>query len=161
MKKFLITILLSALTALPAFAATAADYYRIAAENAKHDDPQAQCLLGMLHLYGGDGVSKDHHEAVKWFRKAAEQGYAPAQFRLGLCYAQNIGVSKDMAEAVKWFRKAAEQGYHPAQYSLGVCYAQGIVVSKDMAEAIKWYRKAAKQGNQAAKKALNDLGETW
>jgi TPR repeat protein len=27
----------------------------------------------------GQGVPQDHVEAVKWYRKAAEQGYAKAQ----------------------------------------------------------------------------------
>jgi len=27
----------------------------------------------------GQGVAKNHQEAVKWFRKAAEQGFAKAQ----------------------------------------------------------------------------------
>ena len=31
----------------------------------------------------GRGVAKDEVEAVKWFRKAAEQNYAQAQFFLG------------------------------------------------------------------------------
>jgi uncharacterized protein len=33
------------------------------------------------------GVPEDDAEAVKWFRKAAEQGYADAQYNLGLMYA--------------------------------------------------------------------------
>ena len=31
----------------------------------------------------GQGVTQDNAEAVKWYRKAAEQGYAAAQFNLG------------------------------------------------------------------------------
>ena len=29
---------------------------------------------------------KDQAEAVKWYRKAAEQNYGSAQYHLGLCY---------------------------------------------------------------------------
>ena len=29
--------------------------------------------------YNGQGVQRDYAEAAKWVRKAAEQGYAPAQ----------------------------------------------------------------------------------
>ena len=29
---------------------------------------------------------KDHAEAVKWYRKAAEQNLAVAQYNLGVCY---------------------------------------------------------------------------
>jgi tetratricopeptide (TPR) repeat protein len=67
----------------------------------------AQCKLGVCYQFGR-GVAKDEAEAVKWYRKAAEQGNADAQFNLGLCYANGHGVGKDEVEAVKWFRKAAE-----------------------------------------------------
>jgi len=82
---------------------------------------------------------------VKWFRKAAEQGYAAAQYNLGVCYKKGEGVSQDKAEAVNWYRKAAEQGVAKAQYNLGVCYDNGEGVSQDKAEAVKWF-KAAEQG---------------
>jgi TPR repeat protein len=62
---------------------------------------------------------------VKWYRKAAEQNYAPAQFNLGYCYANGQGVGKNKVEAVKWYRKAAEQNYTPAQSNLGWCYDNG------------------------------------
>jgi TPR repeat protein len=56
----------------------------------------------------------DMREAVKWFRKAADQGDAKAQLNLGACYFRGEGVKQDKAEAVKWYRKAAEQGYELA-----------------------------------------------
>ena len=58
-------------------------------------------------------------------RKAAEQGYAEAQFNLGCCYDCGNGVAEDKQEAAKWYRKAAEQGYAMAQYNLGNCYYKG------------------------------------
>ena len=62
-------------------------------------------------------------EAVKWYRKAAEQNFAEAQYNLGVCYDNGQGVAKDYAEAVKWYRKAAEQNHAQAQYNLGVATA--------------------------------------
>jgi uncharacterized protein len=62
---------------------------------------------------------------VKWFRKAAEQGYANAQHNLGYMYHSGKGVTQDYAEAVKWYRKAADQGLAIAQTNLGVKYAKG------------------------------------
>ena len=55
----------------------------------------------------GKGVLKDDKEAVKWYRKAAEQGDAKAQNNLGVKYGNGLGVLKDYKEAVKWYRKAA------------------------------------------------------
>jgi len=97
----------------------------------------------------------DYPQAVKWFRKAAEQGNAFAQFNLGQIYTQGKGVPQDYAEAVKWWRKAAEQGYAGAQYNLGFMYDKGLGVRQDDAEAVKWYRKAAEQGYAGAQ---NNLG---
>ena len=69
-------------------------------------------------------MAKDYVEAVKWYRKAAEQNHAEAQYNLGICYAGGQGVEKDYVEAVKWFRKAAEQNDAEAQYSLGCVLRQ-------------------------------------
>jgi len=81
-------------------------------------------------------------EAVKWYRKAAEQDHALAQYNLGACYAFGQGVAKDCVEAVKWYRKAAEWNLALAQSNLGVCYAKGEGVRKDEVEAVRWYRRA-------------------
>ena len=93
---------------------------------------------------------ENYAEAVKWYRKAAEQGDARAQCFLGFFYDNGQGVPQDYEEAVKWYRKAAEQGYAKAQYNLGVCYENGLGVPQDYAEAVKWYCKAAEQGDAKA-----------
>ncbi len=93
---------------------------------------------------------KNYTEAVKWYRKAAEQGHAQAQCNLGNCYYSGQGVTKNISEAVKWYRKAAEQGFAWAQNILGYCYNNGEGVTQDYAEAVKWYRKAAEQGHANA-----------
>jgi TPR repeat protein len=96
----------------------------------------------------------DFTEALKWYRKAAEQGDAEAQTYLGGMYESGEGVTQDSAEAVKWYRKAAEQGYATAQTYLGRHY-NGEGVTQDYAEAVKWLRKAAEQGDEEAQ---NNLG---
>ena len=58
----------------------------------------------------GEGVETDPQEAVKWYKKAAEQGHAISQFCLGSCYFYGKGVSKDAREAAKWLTLAADQG---------------------------------------------------
>ena len=44
----------------------------------------------------GQGVQKDYKEAVKWYRKAAEQGYAKAQFNLGFMYYKVKGCPRTL-----------------------------------------------------------------
>ena len=90
-------------------------------------------------------------------RKAAEQGDADAQSRLGYMYFEGKGVGQNYAEAVKWFRKAAEQGDVYAQNGLGNMYFEGKDVEQNYAEAVKWYHKAAEQGNANAQGALGNM----
>ena len=73
--------------------------------------------MGVMYAEG-DGVAKDLEEAIKWWRKAADQGDANAQFNLGWAYSNGEGVAKDSEEAAEWFRKAAEQGHAGAQRAL-------------------------------------------
>ena len=50
-------------------------------KQAESGDAVAQNKLGLCYA-NGDGVPKDLSEAVRWYRKAAEQGHAPAQSAL-------------------------------------------------------------------------------
>ena len=91
-------------------------------------------------------MPEDDAEAVRWYRLAADQGDANAQYNLGLKYASGEGVPEDDAEAVRWYRLAADQGLAIAQNNLGLMYASGEGVPEDDAEAVRWYRLAADQG---------------
>ena len=57
----------------------------------------------------GYGVPQDYAEAMKWYRLAAEQGDASAQYNLGLMYADGRGVPQDDETAYMWFDLAASQ----------------------------------------------------
>ncbi len=103
-------------------------------------------------------ANEDHAQAVEWYRKAADRGYAPAQSNLGLMYELGLGARQSNAEAVAWYRKAADQGYALGQNNLGIMYANGLGVAADEAEAIAWYRKAADQGNTHA---INNIGNIY
>lgn len=111
--------------------------------------PEAQNALGIIY-----DSTQAHAEAVKWYRKAAEQGYVNAQYNLGICYANGEGVPQDYVEAAKWYRKAANQGNAMAQYNLGLCYYNGKGVPQDYAEAVKCFRRAAEQGYANAQNIL-------
>ena len=49
---------------------------------------------------------QDYALAVQWYRKAADQGNADAQFNLGVMYANGQGVLQDYVTAHKWFNLA-------------------------------------------------------
>jgi TPR repeat protein len=41
-------------------------------------------------------------EAVKWYRKAAEQGHRLAIAKMARCYRTGVGVDRDEAEASRY-----------------------------------------------------------
>ena len=107
----------------------------------------------------GNEFEKDDAEAAKWFRKAAEQEDALAQFFLGCCYFDGQGVTENEAEGLKWLRRAAEQGLGIAQASLASRYLEGCGVAKDEAEGLKWLGKAAEQEDALAQLMLGVMYE--
>lgn len=94
---------------------------------------------------------------MKWYRKAAEQGYAAGEYSLALSYSKGEGMPLDYEKAFELFSKSAQQGYTNAQLYVGNCYAQGRGTSIDYTAASKWYRMAAEKGDSLAQYALSDL----
>lgn len=84
-------------------------------------DAEAQYEYGRQQAMGENLV-----EAMKWFQKAAEQGYAKAQYWLGFFYGNGLGIRKNEKEAMKWYRKAAEQGYVRAGEALESLYRHSV-----------------------------------
>ncbi len=93
---------------------------------------------------------------MKWYRLAADKGYATAQFFLGIMYDDGYGVPEDDTEAVKWWRLAADQGVAVAQSNLGAMYANGNGVPEDYIEGYARFNVAVALGDEVAK----DLKET-
>ena len=66
----------------------------------------AQFKIGEMY-YNGEGVPQDYAEAIKWYRKAAEDNYAhgyasDALFYLSDMYHRGVGVPKDYVQAYMW-----------------------------------------------------------
>ena len=89
-------------------------------------------------------------KALKWYRSAAEQGHAKAQYYLGVMFDMGEGVPQDYVEAAKWYRTAAEQGLAVAQSNLGAMYGLGQGVPQDYVQALMWFNLAASQGYSEA-----------
>jgi uncharacterized protein len=117
-------------------------------------DVVAQFSLGALIYYGGD----DTAQAIEWFRRAAAQGYAPAEFQVGQLHEFGFGVAPDAGAALVWYRKAAEHGSAAAQRAVGDFYQKGRGVAADAAEAARWYRRGA-DGDDV--RAQNELGQMY
>jgi len=60
-------------------------------------------------------VQQSSATSLEWYRKAAAQGHADAQFCIGVYYHNGRGVEQSFATALEWWRKAAAQGHAAAQ----------------------------------------------
>lgn len=109
-------------------------------------DPDEQYTMGSTYEKGNDLV-----RAAEWYRRAADQGHARAQHRIGRCYARGEGVAVDLDEAVAWYARAAAQHYPTAQSDLGACYYHGTGVVADGERAAHWFGRAARQGDALAR----------
>lgn len=76
------------------------------------------------------------------WRKAAQQGYAPAQVRL----ADILDKAEEDEEAAGWYRKAADQGNAAGEYGLAQMLLKGEGVKKDVEQARIYTLRAAEQG---------------
>jgi len=115
-------------------------------------------------------VGLNEEAAFSWYLKAAHNGNAIAQYRVGLYCSKGIKVAiphghgtyhifiillPNEQESAVWFRRSALQGYSKAQNRYGVCLEDGIGVPINEKEAFQWYMKAGKQGHGSA---MNHLG---
>ncbi|SUA35716.1 TPR repeat protein [Neisseria zoodegmatis] len=101
---------------------------------------------GMVGANGIIGVieseNKNFEKAFKLYQIAADTGFAPAQYNLGIAYHNGEGVRPDFKEAVKWYELAANQGWRPAIAVLVDIYSRGSPeIPKDEAKVQYWQSK--------------------
>jgi TPR repeat protein len=87
--------------------------YELVEKAAKKGNATAQYSLGVMNYPLGDSSFDENqgnlHEALIWYRRAAEQGDVDAQVSLGLACADGIGVPQNYIEAHKWYNLAASR----------------------------------------------------
>ncbi|KAF9120166.1 hypothetical protein BGW39_011628 [Mortierella sp. 14UC] len=135
---------------------TRQDFVRIHA-SARYGETAAQLSLGDMYWHGQGGIEKDHAEAMVWYFKAAGQGDAVGQCRVGDLYHNGRGVTRNHQTAMEWYLKAARQDHPPAQERIGLLYLHGQGVSQDNSLALDWFRKAADQGHTDAQCIIGAL----
>ena len=87
--------------------------------------PAAQHQVGQRHLHGV-GTPKDHHQAMEWFKKAADQGHPHASYNLAIGHLK--GYRKDLlkeGEPHKLIQHAASQGVKEAHKVLNDVCSKG------------------------------------
>ena len=123
-------------------------------KRAKKGNTDAQFKLGVMYDIGL-GVSQDFAMIVTWWRKAEEQGLAPAQEFLNTqISSENL---QEKGNEFNQLKIRAKQGDAMAQYNLGVLYAEGETIPQNFSEARKWSLEAAEQGFAPAQYNLGVL----
>ena len=87
----------------------------------------------------GEGVTKNDVESVKWYRKAADQGDAMAQFNLGSMYANGYGVVQNYVVSHMWLNLARAQGDEGARKNMEILVKR--MTKAQIAEAQKMARE--------------------
>lgn len=77
---------------------------------ASRGEQDAQFMIGNLYFTGAVEFEQNREWGVQWYLRAANQGYAKAQFTLGYCYEFGEGVPQDQAEALFWYYAAYNNG---------------------------------------------------
>lgn len=83
----------------------------------------------------------DLASAIKWYREAAEAGFAPAQAKLAFV----LDHAEENEEAAAWFARAAAQGNAEGEFGLARMLAVGEGIARDPAQALRWMKAAAEQ----------------
>jgi TPR repeat protein len=81
---------------------------------ARAGDLRAQFALSRFYEQGLGQNINDMRQALAWLQEAAERGYAPAQFRLGLFYYDGVEIEEDLEAAELWWGRAADQNLFEA-----------------------------------------------
>jgi TPR repeat protein len=111
------------------------------------------CLADMVEDYQNANEAQgrdDFMVAMPLLKKAADEGYAPAQS----LYGEMLDAAESNEEAVSYFIKAAEQGDARGQLGLAKMYGAGKGVKLDNEKAAYWLTKAAEQDYFEALKVI-------
>lgn len=126
------------------------------ARTAQGRSADARYLLGQLYA-SGQGVARDDHQALHWYRMAAQQGHTAAQYQLGQFLDAGRGAQADPKAARHWYQQAALQGDAEAQMALGSMLLDGRGGARDVAQARYWLLRAARQGLGQAQLQLGSM----
>ncbi len=124
---------------------------------AEAGDTASMDTLGNIYMYGNiystewysvwDGIEVDEQEAVSWYTKAADAGYAPSMYNLAQCYFNGTGVQKSLESSLEWYRKAADAGNEKAMEAYNRLTDSNIYDTTSVSENYKDGLAAYSSGN--------------
>ena len=123
-------------------------------EETNNGDAVAMFNLGKVFEEGRLGRRINLYTARNWYKKAADKGFVPAQYK-DEDLSRKIKEEIKKEERIQQFKQ--DQDEAGKLYNEGWRYEHGNDVPKDIEYAKELYRKAALKGNQMAKSRLNFL----
>lgn len=124
----------------------------------------ARAQYDLAKVYYSDLVKDgayNEKQALYWFEKAAEQGFADAQYWYGHCLKCGVGIRfSNKRSAVVWFEKAAEQGHTAAQKELYRAYIDGVNCERNYGKALRWLKSVIDTEDREAEYELASLYES-
>ncbi|KAI9268442.1 hypothetical protein EDC94DRAFT_656876 [Helicostylum pulchrum] len=122
---------------------------------AKKNVDSAQHSLGYMYE-DGLGCKKDYALAMKWYKKAEENGCVEGIVSIGRMHHYGYGVPVNYIEAMRQYQKAGNCG--AALNGIGLLYQGGLDVIQSHSIAMSYFEKAAKTESA---QAFNSLGDVY
>ena len=95
-------------------------------------------------------MSQDYKEAANWYQKAAEQGDADAQRKLGELFGQDGNSLQDFVTAYAWYNNASANG---DDYAMQL---KGIIAMKMPPEQLAKAQELSKEMVKKNPKLINE-----
>ncbi len=112
-------------------------------------------LLSLGWLYENGALGTDKEAARRYYKRAADNGSAPACFELG----RLLSGQGDETQARSAYEKGAERGDVPSMSRLGRMMVEGRGGPTDSGAGIDWLEKAAAEGHIHAQRTLLGIEE--
>ena len=101
-------------------------------QKAAAEYPDAQFELGYKYYTGNQGVTQpDYAKALEWYKKAADSGYAEANYKIGVMYQYGEGVKQDDVKALEYFHKGVATGCRISKSKVDWMHRNGRGIDKD------------------------------
>jgi TPR repeat protein len=88
---------------------------------AQQDHPEATFMKGKWLEFGKFGFRENKREAYSLYKKAAENGFGRAEYRMGMLYEN----SNDIPNAIKHYKLGVDLGDSASNYRLGMMHLMG------------------------------------
>lgn len=109
--------------------------------------PKAEFLRGMWLEWGRFGQREDKKEAFRCYSRAADRGYARAEYRIGMLYESY----NDAAKALRHYNRGVEAGDAASCYRLGMMTLRGQHgQQQDFPKALDLIRRSADGADENA-----------